>query len=1028
MKKIYLFLFLLLGCYNVMAEDNSTCGTAIAIHAEGGEQSVVYVEGQKQYWYRYDAPADRDVLLMVTVPEEFKTIKLQGVSSCDEELSSYPSDATNGLQVQLARGSSYFIVFQQPTSMWGAQPAEIQISSFTVSVEEITLGGASCDDALVLKDGANKIVANSTGGGYFPQYATWVKYTATKTGKLFFVCDKTNAPTSLYRYSACDASAIAVSEDGYGSDIYILEVEAGETILLKLDNKGVCTVTLTLQELEQGDNRDNPLPIEFTGDNVCKATRVGSHWYKITTTQDGLLDVSACGMAEEFTGTVSLYKENVSYSDASAGVCPEGNGFYLRYEVKANETYFIDIKLPVAMDKNFNFSVANIDYPKGWAKENPIDAIKGDNLCEGLVGSYWYKYTVSVPSYLDVSNVGIKDFTGSLYLYNEDGTNQLAYGKKDFDKGGVSFKQSVEAGTYLINMTITRNSPKFNLIITDSPIEQGSECSNPIFVQTGENECSGKTEVWYSYEMSINGYLNISTNNALTDFAGVFKLYKTCDEFAVATSATVEDKTDITLKYKATPGTYLIQWTTTSDINSFKFTISERAFEQGEDCSNPILASLGDNALNLTEARETYYSYMPDKDGWLNISICNEAWTTGIGSVKVLTECNSKSTDIQTTACETGGQIYKTKVIAGTSYIICITNKSALPEITAFTLNMTDYVEGEVCERPIELNSVSGELSAGITSGSIWYHFVTEKAGNYTISSANLPAGMTIIGGAISSSYLSLKIGDCSAREIKSSATSSGHLLETYVDANVNMLVNIVVHKEAEGVTWNVVYKAPAEGTVCENPIRINLTKDGRTLEGVTGGSYSEKKSMWYAITPEVEGKLTVSTCHNDIDNAENTGFESMFFYKSCDLTTQIKDVTTGVCGNDYTAAGHTKTIEVLANNIYLVNLQTTYPNAFPVKFSLEEGPVSLNEVRAKGVAVAPNPNDGVFGVDLSIFGANKELLLEISNMQGQFVYKELVNSSIGNYLVRLEKVPSGIYILKVKEGDFVRMNKFVVK
>ena len=71
MKKIYLFLFLLSFCYQVMAQ-NSSCDMAIPISEGGGTQSVTYVEGQKNYWYSYTAPVDKDMLLKISVPTGLK--------------------------------------------------------------------------------------------------------------------------------------------------------------------------------------------------------------------------------------------------------------------------------------------------------------------------------------------------------------------------------------------------------------------------------------------------------------------------------------------------------------------------------------------------------------------------------------------------------------------------------------------------------------------------------------------------------------------------------------------------------------------------------------------------------------------------------------------------------------------------------------------------------------------------------------------------------------------------------------------
>lgn len=917
MKKIYLFLFLLSFCYHVTAQ-NSSCDMAIPISEGGGTQSVTYVEGQKNYWYSYTAPVDKDMLLKISVPTEFGSIKLQGVASCDTPLNSYPSTASSGLEIQIPRGTSYYIVFQQPTSLWGAPPPEVEISSFEVTIKEIVLGGATCDDALVLKDGVNTIPAN--GSNY--DYTTWVSYTPTITGRLVLTFPSSTRIYNVKRYSDCDGEATDIAGN---EKMYKMSVTENVPVLLKLDNQKLCDVTVACQTVEQGDDCDNPI-IAVDGDlNTCKASKIGDHWYSFTTNKSGFLVVSSCNMDVDFAGKVLLQESCSSSQKKVAGVCPEGKGFYLRYEVEAQKTYLININLTTSMTADFNFSVNVEDYQPGDKCDKPLVATKGDNPIAGVAGNYWYSYTLADPSYLEISNIGVADFAGSLYLYKDCESSYIASGSKDWTNGGVSLKYTAKAGTYLVKLELTNSCNPFNLKITDTPVKQGDECDNPFNAKSGENSCIGKGTVWCSYEASKDGYLEIATVGALADFTGSFQIYTDCGAYAsVRASSTPVEGGGASLKMKVDAGSiYLIKWTFSSDYPEFKFNVGESDYEPGEACSKPLSAVLGDNAFP-SEKRSTYYSYTPEKDGWLVISICDADWNNWSGAVTIQKDCNSSALPVQKGTCSGNiGTTYKVEASAGNSYVICVTNNTTFNHDMSFTLAVEDYALGDACAMPIELSSVAEPITVERTLGSTWYKFIADKDGFYTISSNTLPGGTIIIGGS-GSSTIQVKTGDCSGQLISSTYTSDGYVLKVGIAAGTSVYVNIVIGQEKSGVTWSVTYKAAQEGELCFNPKKVEVDETGTTLMCPTGES-----SLWYAITPKKEGKLLISTCGSG--NAVDEKFD---FYTTCDG--QLLEAEVDYCED---MSGHTVLLDVKADAVYLLNLKSYYDNAPTINVALEVAP-----------------------------------------------------------------------------------------
>ena len=80
-------------------------------------------------------------------------------------------------------------------------------------------------------------------------------------------------------------------------------------------------------------------------------------------------------------------------------------------------------------------------------------------------------------------------------------------------------------------------------------------------------------------------------------------------------------------------------------------------------------------------------------------------------------------------------------------------------------------------------------------------------------------------------------------------------------------------------------------------------------------------------------------------------------------------------------------------------------------------------------IVVFPNPNDGVFDIELSGFVGN-EAELQIFDLMGREVFKEKMNahSNFASSKVELLNVPAGHYLIKVVTARGVYTNEFVKK
>ncbi len=97
----------------------------------------------------------------------------------------------------------------------------------------------------------------------------------------------------------------------------------------------------------------------------------------------------------------------------------------------------------------------------------------------------------------------------------------------------------------------------------------------------------------------------------------------------------------------------------------------------------------------------------------------------------------------------------------------------------------------------------------------------------------------------------------------------------------------------------------------------------------------------------------------------------------------------------------------------------------------MQEGePSSLNLISSNLYSVYPHPNSGVFSIngDFSLIAGNS-VTIEILNLNGQLVYREMMPTLTQNHLtVHAGEIPGGTYLLKIHSGDNVPVtNKLVV-
>ena len=98
------------------------------------------------------------------------------------------------------------------------------------------------------------------------------------------------------------------------------------------------------------------------------------------------------------------------------------------------------------------------------------------------------------------------------------------------------------------------------------------------------------------------------------------------------------------------------------------------------------------------------------------------------------------------------------------------------------------------------------------------------------------------------------------------------------------------------------------------------------------------------------------------------------------------------------------------------------------IRMNFNQAVLSIDEIFIGDVAIHPNPNDGIFGMEISNALAGT-YHISISNVIGQEVYletKNLTDNLINQ--IDLSHVEKGIYLLEVSHADSKFVDKIIIE
>ncbi|MDB4334875.1 T9SS type A sorting domain-containing protein [bacterium] len=698
-------------------EDCSNPSTAVV-----GENTLSLTENS-YYWYTFTATRNGKITISscsnTTDDTHVYIYSICGNSNIANN-NDY-CDSQSQVSFEGIKGETYYIKWKNYSSTTG----------FVWNLSETDWAqGEICSDPLPALAGDN---THTEGNNTYQ----WFSYTATQTGKITVSsCNETTNDTHVFVYSECDGSAIASNNDYCDSQSQVsFNGIIGETYYIKWKHYNSSTgFTWTLSETNWalGELCSNPIAA-ISGDNTHTEGADTYQWYNYTATRNGKITVSSCDKTTDDTKVVVYSECNGSDIDYNDDYCATQS--QVSFVGIIGETYLIKWKHNNS-STGFTWTLSETDWSQGEICSTPISAITGDNThTEGTNTYQWHSFTATKTGKIVITNCGQTADDTQVSIFNECEGELLAQ-NDDYcgTQSQISF-ESTSGNTYYIRWINYSSNNNFTWTLHEVVWDQGELCSNPLAAIAGDNtHTEGEnTYQWHSFTATKNGKIKLSSAGQTNDDTEVL-IYSACnaDPFAYNDDYI---NTQSQISFDGTLGEiYYIKWINYSTDKGFTWTLIEDDWSQGELCSNPIAATLGENAQ--TEGINTYqwYSFTATQNGKIVLSSCNK--TSDNTKVLVYTDCDGASIASNDDYCNRQSQVSFEGTLGVTYYIKWKSYSSSDGFI--WTLSEMEWSLGEICSNP--KTAIMGDINFANHSTGIdqWYSYTSPINGEITISSCDL--------------------------------------------------------------------------------------------------------------------------------------------------------------------------------------------------------------------------------------------------------------------------------------------------
>lgn len=471
--------------------------------------------------------------------------------------------------------------------------------------------GASCDLPFAAVESMSNALPPAAG-----KY--WYAFSPATSGFAVLSSEASLAGGTVQLFRTCSDYSPQASVAGRLSMRFA--VTAGQVYLLCIE-KTEATATeeafaLRVEEAKEGDTFQNPLAIEAGTHTVPEID--GKYYYKLTAPADAATYL-VVKTDEAFR---SAQTQMVLYNQAYGEYTSLATGTQqLRYLANPGQTYILRWDCNEGINA-FDFTVAFEEIAQGDVASNPLPAVLGENdLKAGNAKFYTYTPTKTCRLVVETLDPTIN------VTFPRDASGYSYY---EAVKSGLATTVEVEAGTaYLIKFEGMTMDDLF--FLSEEDYKEGESAATALPIEAGSVNLSadGAFNVWYVYTAPQDGMLSVSSDMAYATDPTTYR--------PTALTVTVNDGTpqsfvknvyDGSTSVTTFEGSVVVRAGDKVYINVYSpvlqtektLTVSLRDLEPGEDISNPIALTPGENLLPAA-TRSTPIWYSINLQDYFNLSV-----------------------------------------------------------------------------------------------------------------------------------------------------------------------------------------------------------------------------------------------------------------------------------------------------------------------------------------------------------------------------------------------------------------------
>lgn len=459
----------------------------------------------------------------------------------------------------------------------------------------------------------------------------------------------------------------------------------------------------------------------------------------------------------------------------------------------------------------------------------------------------------------------------------------------DYEGKIYAFKQGM---TYYFKMADVTGEVGFKLQLEEtSNVGKGLSSDDPLTIELGKTQVFGDplykfggwddVNIYTTYTAEKDGQLRIKTEQSVSSAT------------VNGTRVSAESANGFrTFKINTTAGeTYNINFTI---VTPFFIATSEVVEVKAGEIDKPFNLNNGECTVPA-EAGKYYYTYTPEKKGFINIS--SDATLTD-GQVKIFrNKLNANADNFAVAASEVGSYNVRTEITSTAyTYYIVVDKKQATTDAETFNFSFEEYQQGTTEDSPIPV-TINETAGANITMPSAegtYYYSINVPANTNKIllveANSDLTSTSTVSLYKSGRSWNATKMSNGTVQTPVNSTTAATYILK-------------VESKETSPLSFNISYADIEEGSLATSPKEAVAGENIIDFDGTEYYTYKATKSGKLAVT--VADGVTVEFPEEAGSQSKHNAYQkgNVFFIEAKENTEYFITVSDVTKGSTFTLA-----------------------------------------------------------------------------------------------------------------------------